>query len=217
MDQTLQQLRALPHISVSQLKCFTQCPRKFRYRYIDKLEPTFRPVALAFGTAWHRTVGHALLCHSEGMETINGELHDHLRDGIVAELHKGGPPVLFDNDEDEGGLVDKAIQMLDAFMDNVPMPDNVHGVEVAFSIDLTDPVTGETPAPLIGSIDVLVQQNGRASVWELKTAKRKWSQDQLDFDLQLSAYRLGAHGLGYDDVGLELLITTKVKSPRFSE
>jgi len=121
---------------------------------------------------------------------------------------------LFDGDEDEGSLLDKAVQMLDVFMDNVPMPDTVHGVEVAFSIDLSDPVTGETPAPLIGSIDALVQQNGKAAIWELKTAKRKWSQDQLDFDLQLSAYRLGAHCLGYDGCRLELLITTKVKSPQ---
>jgi putative RecB family exonuclease len=47
----LQQLRALPHISVSQLKCFLGCPKKFRLHYIDRIEPAFRSVALAFGSA----------------------------------------------------------------------------------------------------------------------------------------------------------------------
>ncbi len=213
MTAALQQLRALPHLSVSQLKCFVQCPRRFKYRYIDRLEPAFRAVALAFGSAWHHTIGYALLGHSEDKESNNGELHDHLRDGLHAELRAPGPPVLFDNDEDEGSLVDKAIQMLDVFVAEVPLPDKVFGVEVAFSIDLSDPVTGEPPTPLIGGIDAIVQENGKPAIWELKTAKRKWSQDQLDFDLQPSAYRLGAHSLGYDDVGLELLITTKSKTP----
>jgi PD-(D/E)XK nuclease superfamily len=48
--------RALPHLSVLQLKTFLQCPKKYTFQYIERVEPAFRPIALAFGTAWHETL-----------------------------------------------------------------------------------------------------------------------------------------------------------------
>jgi hypothetical protein len=34
-------------------------------------------------------------------------------------------------------------------------------------------------------------------VWELKTGKRRWSIDQLDFDVQPTAYGMAARALGH--------------------
>jgi len=106
------------------------------------------------------------------------------------------------------------MRMLDVFLARVPLPEQVHGVEVPFSLQLVHPVTGEIhPRPLIGAIDAIVEERGRPAVWELKTGKKKWSADQLDFDLQPTAYGIAVRSLGYKDARLTLLVTTKGKTP----
>ncbi len=68
------------------------------------------------------------------------------------------------------------------------------------------------PVQLIGSMDALAIENGVETLWELKTAKRKWSADQLEFDLQSTVYRIAARSMGYDPE-LKLLVTTKANTP----
>jgi CRISPR/Cas system-associated exonuclease Cas4 (RecB family) len=213
MNDILQDMRALPHISVSQLKCFVSCARKFKFRYIDRAEPAFRGVALALGTAWHRTIDHRLVTHAEGRTSENGELHDFLRGALGHELHNG-IPVLFDDDEPEATLVDRAMRMLDVFVTTVGLPDKVLGVEVPFSVELVDHETGEVlPVPLIGALDAVVVNAGEPTVLELKTGKKRWAQNELEFDLQPTAYRIGARELGFGEPRLELCVTTKAKTP----
>ena len=43
---------ALPeHTSASQLNTYARCPRAYRYKYIDGVEPEFKSVSLALGSA----------------------------------------------------------------------------------------------------------------------------------------------------------------------
>ena len=81
-------------------------------------------------------------------------------------------------------------------------------------MEFEHPVTGEVlDRPLIGSMDAIVIDQGKAAVWELKTAKRKWTADQFEFDPQLTAYRIGARSLGLDEAELKVLVTTKTLKP----
>lgn len=207
--QTIDVLRSRPHFSVSQLKAYLACPRRHSYQYIDRVEPEFRPIALSFGTAWHAAIAQYLLRGSTTEET--SEL---FRDVLAREVEDCCTPVLFEDDEDLGECIDLGTRMVAAFMDGVPRPDLVLGVEMAFSVDLHDDRTGEVlDTPLIGSIDAVVIDNDKPAVWELKTSKKRWSADQLEYDLQVTAYRLGARVLEIDDPTLTLLVTTKAKNP----
>ncbi len=177
MDSSLAELRARPHTSVSQVKCYLQCPRKYFYQYIQRATPAFRPLALVFGTAWHATIGEHLLRSRPGSPVPVDELRAHLRDGIVRGIEGDGVPVLFEEEEqDAGTVVDVALSMLDVFLARVPLPEKVHGVEVPFSLELAHPVTGEIhPLPLVGAMDAVVEIQHHPVVWELKTGKKKWS------------------------------------------
>jgi CRISPR/Cas system-associated exonuclease Cas4 (RecB family) len=53
----------------------------------------------------------------------------------------------------------------------------------------------------------------RRTIWELKTGKKKWSRDQLDFDMQPTAYVGAARALGHGDTGVKVLVSTKGKTP----
>jgi CRISPR/Cas system-associated exonuclease Cas4 (RecB family) len=213
MSMALSDLRALPHVSVSQLKTFLQCPRKYRYQYIDRLEAEFRPIALAFGTAWHEAIGHWLV-HSFSENNMSREkVRALFCDTLKAGVNQPGPPVLFEDQENLEQVLDLGRRMLDVFFEKVTLPEAVLGVEVPFVLELVHPSTGEVAArPLIGALDAVVVQGGTTSVWELKTGKKKWSADQKDFDPQPTAYSIAARELGYE-ADVVLLVTTKTTRP----
>ncbi len=182
-------------------------------KYIDRIQPSFRASALAFGTAWHVAVGEHLLTSTITEPRPVDELHDLFVLALDEQLDGDGPPVLFDDGEDRDALVALGRRMLTVFIERVPMPEEVRAIEVPFSIDLIDPDTGEMLPPLVGSVDALVVKNGELTVWELKSGKRKWPADQLAHDLQPTAYRIGMRVHGIENVALELLVTTKAKVP----
>jgi putative RecB family exonuclease len=206
----LAQLRAGPHTSVSAIREFITCPKKFTLHYVEKVQPAYRASALVLGTAWHETIGHWL----NGATNVD-ELRAHLRDGIDVGLRSNTLPVLFDDEgEDQDTMTDSAVRMLDVFLAKVPRPEMTVGVEVAFSLELTHPATGEVlPVPLVGAIDAIVLDRGHGAIWELKTSKKKWSADQLDFDIQPTAYGIAAKREGYEGADLKLLVTTKTSKP----
>ena len=212
---TLSDLRGMPHVSVSQLKTFMQCPKKYFLQYVDRRPPAFRPIALAFGTAWHAAVGHRLEAHRDGQVAPAEELYEVFRDVLEHEAARPGPPVLFDDEEAHlEQTIDAGIRMLDVFLERVSLPARVIGVEVPFVIELVDQLTGEVVSrPLIGAIDALVEDEHAACVVELKTAKRRWSSDQLDYDPQMTAYAMAARELGYVNPKLALVVATKTKTP----
>ena len=60
MQSSLAELRARPHTSISAIKTFLQCPRRYRLQYVDRIPPAFRSAFFAFGTAWHDVIDHWL-------------------------------------------------------------------------------------------------------------------------------------------------------------
>jgi hypothetical protein len=136
------------------------------------------------------------------------------RDSLTEQVNEDGPPVLFEDEEDLGKCIDLGLRMLDAFILRVPRPEQVLEVERAFVLELAHPATGEiAPVPLVGAIDAVVVDEGKTDVWELKTGKKKWSADQMEYDPQPTAYVMAARELGHEDAGVKLLVTTKSKQP----
>lgn len=211
---TLEELRAKPHLSVHSLKTFLDCPRKWALKYIDRIEPAFRAVALALGTSLHQASAFVLLEHASGRSASRAEAQAVLRDALAAELHADGPPVLLEDEETEDDLMNQASAMLEALLDDLPKPDRVLGVEVPFSLELFDPDTGDKVAlPLVGAIDLVTIEAGRVVYTELKTGKRRWSDDQLAYDLQLTTYGLALRQQGHRSPTPRLLVVTKTKIP----
>jgi CRISPR/Cas system-associated exonuclease Cas4 (RecB family) len=246
---TLAELRSKPHTSISQLKAFLQCPKKYEFQYITKIMPAFRPLALVFGTAWHTAIGCYLLGTGDIQPPTEEELQDVLRDELARGIAAEDVPVLFEEEEqDVGAVTDVAMKMLHVFLEKIPLPTRVLGVEVPFAVQMADDVGGEVlPMPLVGALDAIVEEEQpeeiqpgeeqrradapggtpaqaepeerprgnttpRRTIWELKTGKKKWSRDQLDFDMQPTAYVTAARALGHGDTAVKLLVSTKGKT-----
>ena len=214
MPLTLAALRKKPHTSASALKCFLTCPRQFFFRYVERAPASFRSASLAFGHAFHAAIGYYLLHSSDGTKVPAEQLVEIFREAFTSELSESEIPMLFDDEEPVEAVVDKAKKMLGAFVEQFPLPTRVLGVEVPFELRLQHPVTGETAElPLIGAMDVIAEYAEHRRVIELKTGKRKWSADQVDYDLQPTIYRRAAIAQGHERAETELVVVTKAKKP----
>jgi CRISPR/Cas system-associated exonuclease Cas4 (RecB family) len=215
MTLSLAALRKKPHTSASALKTFLTCPRQYFFRYVERVVAAFRSASLSFGRAFHTAIGLHLMKSSEFQSVPLDELVEAFRQVFLAELAESNIPVLFDDEEQSvGELLDKARQMLAVFVQQFPLPTRVLGIEVPFEMVLQHPVTGETAQlPLVGAMDVIALFDTQRRVLEIKTGKRKWSDDQVDFDLQPTIYRKAAKDLGHEEAETELVVVTKAKQP----
>jgi CRISPR/Cas system-associated exonuclease Cas4 (RecB family) len=201
--------------SVSQIKTFLLCPRRFEFRYVRGLAPAFIPVALAFGTAFHS----ALARFYSGMQSKKAApelelLEQTFRDSWAQQL-KGKAPLQVDDDEDLGAVIDLAVRMLRAFYTYAAGTlVEVEAIETPFTAELFDPVNGEVlDETLVGVLDLVLREGDRRVIVEHKTSAKKFSQEQLDTDPQMSGYAFAANQLGWADTGLRYSIVTKTKSP----
>ena len=213
MNPVLAALRDGPHCSVSAIKSYLMCPMKYAHRYVRKTEASHRAVALVLGISVHEALA-AFYSHMEKgdppVEILLDVFSDCWRKSMV-----GDPPVKCD---DIGVEKDKAVAMLEVFHAEAPRPVEVIGVEVPFGLSVDNPKTGEELEQLlVGSIDaVVVDEQGRTVIVESKTAKRRWSADQLVYDLQPTIYQMAVREMEIADAPvLQYHFLLKTKKPAF--
>lgn len=198
------------HVSVSQIKAWLRCPRQYELRYVRGEAPELVPKALVFGSAFHAALAtHYMAIKETGKAPSMEELLECFR-STWAEKANGGVPLEADDDDDDP--LDLAVRMLStlAVNDNV----EVLAVEEPISAALHSPDTGELlEERLTGFIDLVVMEDGRPVVVEHKTSGKKYGHDQLNHDIQLSAYQLAMVQRGWSEVGLRFQVFTKTKKP----
>ena len=193
------------YTSASQLSMYSSCPRRYAYRYIERIEPELRTPGLALGSAVHATVEwwfeeraqERLPKRAEVMRMLRADLGAAL---AVENLRWG------ENTPEKLAL--EAEQLVRVFLDHCGDLD-AKETEVRFDLIITDPTTGEQmPRPLVGYFDM---ELGAGNLVELKTAKRAYSKTELATNLQFAAYRTAARYFGVD---VELYALVRNKKPR---
>lgn len=202
-------IRADPHLSVSQLTTWLQCPRKYRFQYVERLPWPAVPSALVFGSAMHAAIAHFHEASLQG----HGVAVPELQDVFTAAWRAEAKPIELRRGETAEGLAALAAELLKVVERDVT-PAEVVGVEEPFRIDLA----ADLP-PLVGFIDLIERRGERVVIVEYKTAAQRYSAQRVRDDLQLSAYALA--GLQMDlpgvdeprDLGLEFRVLLKAKQP----
>lgn len=199
------------HVSVSQLKTWLRCPRQYELRYVRGADPEVVPHALAFGTAYHA----ALAAHFREKQAGNTLPIDALMSVFAAswadQRARGVPIEVSDGPDD----VDLGRRMLAALLEHdAGRTGEIVDVERRVSALLHDPETGELlEERLTGFVDLLVREGDRHVVVEHKTSARRYTEDQLRYDHQPTAYLLALRQEGLGDVGARFEIVTKTKTP----
>lgn len=204
------------HLSASSLGTYLLCPKQFQLRYIRKAKPTHQGVALPFGSAWGNTLARWLEESTQQSPLDAAPLYSVFDEIFDGELDQAFVPVVFGKGETPESLKETAHRMLDVFVETVPPPDKVLGIEKAFAVVLTHPYDEdeELPMPLVGAFDALVEVEGQPVIWEFKSAARKYSDSQFHLEMiQPSAYAFAAKVFGLENPPVDVLVTTKTNSP----
>jgi putative RecB family exonuclease len=202
-----------PHLSYSQIQCYITCPLKYRFSYVDGLEPEFTPATLHFGSAMHQAVAAFL------NSTLNGDrlTADNMTDVWRAAWRGNGEQIRYFGKEDENLLTKKAGELLSIYHDYWNHDIEVLAVEEFFAFDLAQMVPDSLdPLPdFVGYIDSIEKSvTGEITVVDLKTAARKPSLFQIQNNAQLAAYGLGAaKSLGFNPDELKYRLDYLMKTP----
>ena len=204
--KTLHDYRQELHTSKSQIKTFLMCPQKYAYQYVMGKEWERKSAALSFGSAIHNAVAnYYITLMNEGNPLSVGEIQDSFINAWTLEL-KGDIALDFNgNGPDE--MLDLGKRMLQVFAENIK-PRTIEAVELPFSVPLVDPKTGEiSPIKLVGAFDLIESdEDNNHIITELKTASRKWTDGQVETELDSAVYSYAFSEMGYTTNGGETLV-----------
>ena len=205
--------------SHSRLSTFEQCPRKFKYRYIDKVTPEIdKTIEAHLGSTVHNTlewiynnVQELTLKIDEIIEKYTAEWQKDFSDDIKI-VKKGITARDYYN---------KGIQFLvDYYSKNSPFKDGTIECEKGILIELDK----EGKYKLQGFIDRLVYnlETGEYEVHDYKTANRLPTQNEADKDRQLALYSIAIKDIYGKEKEVKLIWhylahNTKIESKRTNE
>ena len=199
---------AMRTLSSSQVTAYLGCPLKYRFRYVDKIPPPWRPAALAFGSSIHAAVEWF---HRERLAGRTPPVEKVIAIFNADWYAQNVEPLVFGQWDSKDRLSEKGRAMLAVYVASVngTLP---AAVEEKFEIDLVDPSTGEIfDLRLRGVIDL---READGTVVDLKTAGRTLESGGLERHLQLSIYAL-AEFLRRDVIpNLRLDMLMKTKEPK---
>jgi putative RecB family exonuclease len=204
------------YVSFTQLDQYLRCPLRYRFIYVDHVEPDFVPASRAFGSGIHAAAAYFFRGVAHGKLPVVDDVQDHFE--ALWNLETRAQPLRFGEKETKESLGDLAMRMLAVLHREFDPRTQVLAVEEPFRVPLVDPDTGEVlDSDLVGTVDLLERDAQRGIVVvDLKTSARRYSDLQVEASLQLSIYSyamsLGPYA-GEDDVRLRFDVLTKTKQP----
>jgi putative RecB family exonuclease len=187
-----EQTQEKPHLSYSQINTYLTCPLKYKFHYLDKIEPPFVASALVFGSCIHEAVAAFYQSCLEGDPLSPSQVHDVYRQAW--ESHSQERPIRFFHNDAVETLTTKAKGMLDVFHESFDPAVQIIAIEEPFEVNL-----GKRIPPLVGWIDAVeLASDGTVSVVDLKTASKRYSDHTVHSNVQLTCYSLGAKVLGFN-------------------
>ena len=201
----------MDHLSSSQITLYLQCGLKYKYQYIENLPKSFKPSALAFGSALHSALEWL---HKQRMKG-NGVSLEMLYKIFDADWfsQKLDAEIRFKDGEQDMELAVLGKEMLGLYMREPHK--KLQGCEIPFTVPLVDPVTGENLGmDLEGFLD-LVEADG--TIVEFKTSATALNANDIDGRLQFTAYSYAYELLHRKPPrGIKVVNFVKAKKPRIA-
>lgn len=209
----------LDHLSWSGITTYTQCPKRFNFRYLESAQEERKSAALIFGGAFHRAAEQILQARLEGRDLPDLAALLATYTGHWKEEADQAPETVFAKGDDETTLLNLAERMLTAFVEHVRQEAKVEPQRRILALEHEDrfQLLTETP-PLEARLDLLELDGEDLLVTEIKTSKSRWNDQKVAEALpQLVVY---AHALmpllreiGANRIRPRFLIVTKAKKP----
>lgn len=184
-------------ISNSKAKTYRRCPKRYRYKYVDKLEPRKKKIHLERGTWLHALLMH----HYDGQDW---ELHHRRLSTLFYEE-------TFQEQIDEfGDLPNDVKRLMKAYVNRYRAEDR-HWTVVDSEVD--EYITLPNGLKFNFIIDLIVEEAGYLWLVDHRGIKSFMRSDVMRRDPQLSRYFYGAKKLGYSPLGGVIFNQIRTKPP----
>lgn len=210
---------SLDHLSWSGITTYTQCPKRFNFRYLEAAPEERKSAALIFGGAFHRAAEQVLQARLEGRDFPDQASLMATYTGHWKEEASQAPEIVYAKGDNVTTLENLAERMLAAFLEYVRQEAAAEPQRRILALEHEDRfrLLPETP-PLEARLDVLELDGTDLLVTEIKTSKSRWNDQKVAEALpQLVVY---AHALmpllreiGAKRIRPRFLIVTKAKAP----
>lgn len=185
----LSNLRDRPHWSYSSLnQLLNICSLQWMFEKIEKLPRPFTPVALAFGSAYHRAMEFVAAHRMEGRLPAAKDVRDLFH--VAWKRQQAEGPPINETEESPDQLAEQGAGLAEAYLNQIDPAERVVDYNRAFAVPV-----GTSEKPLIGEIDCVVETAGELELVDWKTSARRWPKDQADKSLQPTAYLYAAEQL----------------------
>lgn len=198
----------LETISPSQITTYLACPRKFAFRYVERLPPAWKSAALAFGSAVHSALE---VFHQRRLDGDTPEPNDIAAAFRIDWAAEAAGDLKLKDGENMLALAELGEALVRLYVaEHANLA--VQAAEWPFEVPLADPETGEVLGPTLrGVLDLVLAGD---ELVEIKTAARAYAQNQLDVNLQFSAYAFAYRQIVGRDPKFSVVGLIKTKKPR---
>lgn len=223
--QSLRVLRHQLHLSYSQINTYLTCSLRYYFHYVKGYAPEHVSAALILGSALHATLARYYdSIKVTGEPESPGSTLAFYRDTMTTEQAHPRAPIRFGSDAtNSDDLLALGEKLLQAYLANPGFAGmDVVATELPLSMPLVAADGRVTDVALVGAIDLLLKdQLGRLLAVDHKSARNALTQETIDHDLQLSAYRqlLQHHGFIKPDQTLHCCynVIRKLKTPKIEK
>jgi ATP-dependent exoDNAse (exonuclease V) beta subunit len=165
------------YVSWSQLSTFRQCPLRYQFRYLDRVEPEFVSSALLVGSSLHAAFEHH---HRHQLETDDTVSLDELLETFWSDWKhrvEESPEVRFNKKEDINSVGQLADRMLRAFLESTfaESPGIIIGIEESMRYSV---VPGRPE--FLGIVDLVFMRGDRLIIRDYKSSRSKWNQGNAE-------------------------------------
>lgn len=212
------------HLSFSQIRTYIGCSLQYFFKYVAALPPERQGVSLPFGGAVHAALERYYRTYQEtGKGAALADLQELFTDNLKTRLDALDCPVVWKKDTpDLDAAVIQGNALLQTFHEQAHRClDGMEVVEVELPLaaPLWDEDRVDTGLQLVGVVDLLLRdREGRLLAVDHKTSSKAYAQEDVDQDLQLSAYAylLTANRYGFPSapVRCRFDVLRKLKTPK---
>lgn len=183
----LSDMRLRPHWSYSSLnQILNICSLQYFFEKIEKLQRPYTPVALVFGSAYHRVMEFIAAHRMEGNLPSAKETRDLFHTAWERQQAEGPPMEKTDHKPEE--LAEQGAGLAEAYLNQIDPQERVVDFNQAFAVPV-----GTSEKPLIGEIDcITADSTGEVTMIDWKTSARRWPKDQAARSMQPTVYLYGA-------------------------
>jgi len=212
---TLNDYRDRPHWSYSAVnQFFNICSLQFAFQRIYKIHPAFTPVALAFGSVFHRVAEWMFLTLKEGKIPEAKSASD-LFNELWQRQQAENDNIRFDEEITAETCAIQGRDLVACLAANIDPTEKVLAVNMPFAVPLIDMQGNVLEVPMIGELDYVVEKEGKPIIGDWKSAARRWPKFKAKHDLQPTVFLYAYRQLTGIMPGFRFDVVVKNKTPVF--